>query len=759
MYCEFVRFVPVGSIVSVDLEIQVNRVLRIILVMTTWAGATHFSGADLAAQVRSARYPLERSIVPTEAPRLEPASKSSPPKNEIKASVAAMHQTTQPAVQRVIDEPTQQPNLTSKLSSSLDATRERFAKQFEQAYTAVAGSLNTRPHALSNAKNSGDLSTNSQDANSRSDQIAEQNQQSQQVTRIASAYPTVTQLPDLNQTTVSQPNVVQTQFNRGVTKPTNGYPLATIEPSNPNNNTSSDTPESLTWWNQLVGQPLHPENQVQSIDSNGLVYMALQNSPRIQGLSRDPLIRDFEVIEAESAFDPISFLQTQFADRSDPIGGALDATRDGLSTIENHRWTAEGGVRKRARTGATYELSQRLGFENSNVSVFDPNNQGTAQLALNVTQPLARGRGRYITQSQILIAQSRGGVAWESFAADLQEEIEDVVTAYWRLYYDRSVFLQKKRNVERAVEILETLEGRSELDSLPSQITRARSSVQTRKTELANAFRDVRNSETELRRLIADRNWRANQFIELLPVEPPLNNALDISLDHVVTTSLENRPEIRASLQEAKLAGIERDISVNDLLPELSLLLGTYVSTLVDDGRVGEAFVDQFGETKPGYSVGLEFELPVGNRLARSRLVQRKLQLARIRNQVDETIQNVIAESQTALRRIDSAAQTFDAANQAIEAARSDLEQNIRRWENFALVEGDFSDGQTPTTVLDQLLDSQERLSSSETIAAQSQLELKLAEVALQRAMGTLLIQRNINPRRAFEAGTPQIRF
>ncbi|MDA8563590.1 TolC family protein [Mariniblastus sp.] len=743
-----------------------------------WVGLAHTAGSDSDGQVWIGRYPLHApaehaptvhaptvhapvvraATVQAEAQPSELGSTLEASSNAEPSGTALTPHTTLSVFENVAEAATQSSIPPSKLSNSLEATRAKFAKHFEQAYAGVATSLSANAMDLESAEPT-KRSAHSVKHGLPSEHLANQIQRPENVARIGTEQPLVTLLPTFSDATAPSSGVIHTQVNWNVSPSPNGYPLGSVPSPDLGDQPTADGSEPLTWWNSLVVQPLHPENQVQSIDSNGLVYTALQNSPRIQGLSRDPLIRDFEVIEAESTFDPVSFLQSQFADRSDPIGGALDATRDGLSTIENHRWTAEGGVRKRARTGATYELSQRLGFENSNVSVFDPNNQGTAQLALNVTQPLARGRGRYINQSQILIAQSRGGAAWESFAADLQEEIEEVVMAYWRLYFERSVFLQQKRNVERAVEILETLEGRANLDSLPSQITRARSSVQTRKTELANAFRDIRNTETELRRLTADRNWRSNQFVELLPMEPPANAALDISLDHVVTTSLENRPEIRATIQEAKLAGIERDISVNDLLPELSLLLGTYVSTLEGNSRVGDAFVDQFGQTKPGYSVGLEFELPIGNRLARSRLIQRKLQLARIRNQVDETIQNVIAESQTALRRLDSAGQTFAAANQAIEAARSDLEQNIRRWENFALVEGDFSDGQTPTTVLDQLLDSQERLSSAEMIAAQSQLELKLAEVALQRAMGTLLIQRNINPRRAFESGTPQIRF
>jgi hypothetical protein len=75
------------------------------------------------------------------------------------------------------------------------------------------------------------------------------------------------------------------------------------------------------------------------------------------------------------------------------------------------------------------------------------------------------------------------------------------------------------------------------------------------------------------------------------------------------------------------------------------------------------------------------------------------------------------------------------------------------------LIEGDFADGQTPTTVLDQLLDSQERLANAELIAARSQMELKIAEVALQRAMGTLLTQKQIAPRRSFNCGHPTVEY
>ena len=146
----------------------------------------------------------------------------------------------------------------------------------------------------------------------------------------------------------------------------------------------------------------------------------------------------------------------------------------------------------------------------------------------------------------------------------------------------------------------------------------------------------------------------ASQRLELLPEELPSVQNLGWGLDQVVKTALNNRPEIRESIRRIKIAGVQRDVSENELLPELSLLVGTYVSALQGDSDVFGAFGDQFGDVTPGYSFGLEYELPRFNRAARSRFQQRHLQLKRLQNELEEVIQNVIAESQIALRRTTS---------------------------------------------------------------------------------------------------------
>lgn len=515
--------------------------------------------------------------------------------------------------------------------------------------------------------------------------------------------------------------------------------------------------EPMDWWNDAVTEPLNANNSIETATANDLLHMSLFSSPRIQAISQDPLIREAQVIEADAEFDPVLFTRNLFEDRTDPVGNTL--TTGGADFLEDHIFTSNTGLRKKLRKGAEVDISQQLGFQNSNSQFFVPQDQGTATLAINVSQPILRGAGLYYNRLQILIAQSAGEVAWEVFSSELQDELQRVLSSYWQLYFDRSNFLQVQRNVQRGQRILDTLEQRAGLDSLPSQIARARSAVEARKTDLANALRDIRNAETNIRRLVGDDNWLAKQKVEILPIERPAVSQFDVPMQKVVRTALENRPEIREAAQRTKIAAFQRDVSTNELLPSLSLLMGTYVSGLEGGSGIERALVEQFSNTTPGYSLGLEFEVPYRNRAAISRQSQSRLQLRKLQHELKENVQLVIAESQIAYRRVQSAIKTLEAARVSIQAARQDLAQQEQRFQTFALIEGDLVDGQSPTTILDQLLDAQERLTAAERTFAQSVLEFQVSTIALNRATGTLLIHRKVSFERTNDGEQPGIRL
>lgn len=491
-----------------------------------------------------------------------------------------------------------------------------------------------------------------------------------------------------------------------------------------------------SWWRTMTGQTIL-EGQPEIVDVTNLVYRALRESRQIQALSQEPLIREADINIARADFDPNLFARTLFEDKTDPVGNTL--TTGGEPFLKDHVWSARAGLRQKFFTGGNLELSQRLGFQNSNSTFFLPQDQGTATLALNFNQPLLRGRGQCYNRAQIVIAQSATEASWDVLAGKLQDELLAVSVAYWDLYAKRASYLQKQRNFERGLAIQEKLEARAALDAQSIQIAQARAAVQSRRTELVNAIRDVRDAETEIRRLISDPSLHSPQNTELLTAESPLESDVQYELDQAVQIALANRPIIRQAARKVEIAAKRNDISRHELLPELTLLFGTYVSALEGDSRVLPAWSRQFYESTPGYSAGLEFAFPWQNRAAHGRERQTQLELTKSQLELEQTTVNVISEAQKAHRRVESALSTLVASKQSLAAAQAELSLNMARWESMGLVEADWSEGNTQSLFLDQLLASQQRLLTAETSVVESERELKVAQLVLRRAMGVLV--------------------
>ena len=495
------------------------------------------------------------------------------------------------------------------------------------------------------------------------------------------------------------------------------------------------------WWTRGATTPFSKNSEL--VSPEALIVAALKSSPKLRAISRDPLIREFAIDEARSRFDPEFFVKSRFDDKRDPIGNQLQLTNDGNAFLKENIWSAESGFRKKLLTGADVDISQRIGFQNSNSRFFDPQDQGTSTLFLNFSQPLLRGKGRVYNRSQIVIAELNTDVAWEQYVGELQTELEAIINAYWNLYFVRSVWMQKNRAVDRGQKILNILEKRRNLDSVPSQIARARAAVMIRRTELANARRDIQNAQTELRRLLGVAQVNPNST-ELVPVEIPRVVFVKPTIQNVSADALEMRPEVKEAFRRAKIASVQLSVSENELLPELSLSLGMYYSALDGDSGIFRSLQNQYSDTIPGYYAGIEFKYPVRNRAARSRFTQSRLRLAKIQDEIAQISQTVIAESQKAVRRFESAFETLQSSAEAISAAEEDLKQQRKRWESFGLVEGDLTEGQNPTTILDQLLDAQQRLTNAELTFSRAELEFKSSEIELRRVSGTLLQQQNI---------------
>jgi outer membrane protein TolC len=315
-----------------------------------------------------------------------------------------------------------------------------------------------------------------------------------------------------------------------------------------------------------------------------------------------------------------------------------------------------------------------------------------------------------------------------------------VTRAYWDLYFQRSALLQRYRNYQRALEIYRQLEGRADFDTVASQLARARAAVLARKVDVRLLQTRVMNAETRIRELVRDHSIGVlgdENSIELVPTQLPLIQRQALGMPDQVNQAMENRPEIEQTLQQIKMANVEMQVAENELLPALGLVLDSYVAGLDGGSGIERAFTQQFGQVKPGYSAGFVMEYPLRNRAAHARYQRRQQQLQQLTSQMDDVVGKVIADVEVADRELKTAYANFQNTIAAVQSANADVEYVYERWKNFAFIED--VNVMTPNTLLEQLLDAQQRQSDAEVSFSTAVRNFMVAEANLRLAVGTIL--------------------
>ena len=166
---------------------------------------------------------------------------------------------------------------------------------------------------------------------------------------------------------------------------------------------TSKTPDYYSGrFRALVDRPLErlarDSTRPITVDIQGLVLGAMQHSPKIKAISSVPEIHRTAIIEADATFATAqAFAESKLIDTNDPVGNTL--TTGGPTRYFDQNVYSDAGVRKKTLWGGQLEVSQRLGYENSNSTYFIPPYQATAKLFASYTQPLLRGAAGLITRA------------------------------------------------------------------------------------------------------------------------------------------------------------------------------------------------------------------------------------------------------------------------------------------------------------------------------------------------------------------------
>ena len=490
-------------------------------------------------------------------------------------------------------------------------------------------------------------------------------------------------------------------------------------------------PDFQPWWNVGVASPLLPYRRPHGVGLESLVVEALQYSPKVRAMSMTPEIRRTAVTEALATFDFRVFADNRYVNTDDPVGNLL--TTGGPDRYLDTNWYSAAGVRQKNEYGGQLEISQRMGYEDSNSIYFYPLYQGTTRMCISYTQPLLNGAGKAYNESVVLLADIDSNVAAAEFSTDLESHLLEITRAYWALYLARVELLQKRRLSAEGDRILSELEGRRNLDASRNQLVRANAAAAVRHAGLIRAQAAVENAESRIHALVNDPESLADGRIEMLPVQRPQQAYLAAGVRSSVLTALHHRPEIEKAVQDIHAGGVRLGVAEKDLLPVLNAVVGMYVCGLEADGQIARSFADQFSLGQPSYSLGLQFEMPLGNHAAEARLRRRHLEMEQLTQELASAVLLVLRDVEVAVREVDATYREMQAKYRAMLASAAQLTYLQDRWR---LLPGEE---QVAGIVLEDVLEAQDRLAEMECEFAAAEVGYNQALCDLQWSMGMML--------------------
>ena len=368
-------------------------------------------------------------------------------------------------------------------------------------------------------------------------------------------------------------------------------------------------------WLHAIGQPMLSYSDQRPLSVSEAVDIAIRYAPEIEVVRAETGIRRSEITRQQAEFDWNRFVELTWDETSLPISSTLDGANDRL---RNQDLVASAGLGKVGRSGGRWNVRQGIGFSDSNSQFFQPRNQANAILAIELTQPLLQGAGVEVNTALIRTAQTDAMIGQEQFVETLQNHATSVITAYWELFQKRGEYLVARRSHQRAQETARVVNRRTQLDVSPVQQSRANATLAARHAAMIGTELSVVLAQEKLLRLMYGAQFNAHAMSELLPVTPVDVSPVSIDMDLDVHLAMQNRPEIRQSINQIKIASIQQGVAQNRLLPLLGLTLSVSNRGLRGDRQWSDAFVDQWNTGEPTFGVGFEYELPVGNRAARS---------------------------------------------------------------------------------------------------------------------------------------------
>lgn len=344
-------------------------------------------------------------------------------------------------------------------------------------------------------------------------------------------------------------------------------------------------------------------------------------------------------------------------------------------------------------------------------------------LVATYTQSLLRGFGREATEANVIVARN------QSEAADYQYQkaIIDLVASTESLYWDVVYAQRNLETIQQALELaqkqLRENKIRVEVGTLaPIEVTSAEAAVAQQEQAIIAGDAQLRNAKDALIRALYP-GAEKPENVETTDAPTLSHSALDEAAGERM--ALDRRVELKAAKLDLASKGVLKRSAENKLKPQLDAY-ASYSGSSYQYTGLNDVNADLAGFKYPGYTVGVNLSVPLGNHTAKGNLA-----VARANERSSELS---LRDAELAIRlEVRQAFRNVDAAEKGVEAAKK---TRVFREKDLDAEQKKFDNGMSTNFLV---LSKQSDLDTAKSAEVQAQITYAKAVTLLEKAVGNLL--------------------
>ncbi len=347
------------------------------------------------------------------------------------------------------------------------------------------------------------------------------------------------------------------------------------------------------------------------------------------------------------------------------------------------------------------------------------------------SQSLLKNFGRDTSESRLIVARKGAQAADLGFQKAIIDLAASTESLYWDVVYGQRNLENKQQALALAQKQLKENQIRVQVGTLaPIEVTSSEASVAQREQDIIAAEAQFLNAKDALIRALYP---SAERPANLEMADVPSVKPLEMDEAAAEKQALNNRIELKSARLDLESKQILETASNNRTLPQLDAFAtynGNAASQIPSEG-LAAVNKDLSKGAYPGYTVGLQFAIPLQNRTARGYQAQARANRRQSELTMRDLELGITLEVRQAFRNVDAFNKGVAAAEKTRYFREKDLEAEQKKFEN----------GMSTNFLV---LSKQNDLDTAKSNELQSQITYAKAVTALEKALGHLLEARKL---------------